>query len=136
MSDPKTQYKKYRRIQIAEMADWEPGFDMTGVSVSEADATNGSPKPGDKIVRNPANHQDRWLVAEAYFKANFEEVGSVQQFEPNPDAKAELAIMDAERAIQQMTVLLASYGVTPDDYTPGRVCEAVFRMHFELLQKR
>lgn len=67
-----TEYRQYRRTQIAEMADWEPGFDMTGVSVSEPDRKNGSPKPGDKIARNPANHEDRWLVAADYFAANFE----------------------------------------------------------------
>jgi hypothetical protein len=66
-------YKKYRRTQIAEMADWEPGFDMDGVSISNADLRSRSPKPGDKIARNPANHADRWLVSKAYFEANFEE---------------------------------------------------------------
>jgi hypothetical protein len=65
------EYKKYRRTQIAEMADWEPGFDMSGVSVCAHDAQNGSPKTGDKIARNPANHADRWLVAKEYFEANF-----------------------------------------------------------------
>lgn len=69
-----TDYKQYRRTAIAEMADWEPGFDMTGVSVSAPDAAAGSPKEGDKIARNPANHEDRWLVAAAYFEANFEPV--------------------------------------------------------------
>ena len=68
-------YKQYRRTQIAEMADWEPGFDMIGVSVSAVDADAGSPKEGDKIARNPANHDDRWLVAAAYFSANFEPLG-------------------------------------------------------------
>jgi len=67
-------YKQYRRKQIAELADWGPGFDMTGVSISAADLKNGSPKLGDKIARNPANHNDRWLVAEDYFIANFEEI--------------------------------------------------------------
>lgn len=66
------EYRQYRRTAIAEMADWKAGFDMTGVSVSEADARAGSPKAGDKIARNPANHDDRWLVAAAYFAANFE----------------------------------------------------------------
>lgn len=66
-------YKQYRRTQIAEMADWTPGFDMTGVSVSAPDQDAGSPKAGDKIARNPANHNDRWLVAQAYFQTNFEE---------------------------------------------------------------
>lgn len=65
-------YKRYRRTQIAEMADWELGFDMAGVSVSEVDRDAGSPKAGDKIARNPSNHADRWLVAAAYFAANFE----------------------------------------------------------------
>lgn len=66
-----TEYRQYHRTQIAEMADWEPGFDMAGVSVSAPDAENGSPKAGDKIARNPANHNDKWLVAAAYFAANF-----------------------------------------------------------------
>lgn len=67
-----SEYKQYRRKQIAELADWEPGFDMAGVSISDADKAAGSPKPGDKIARNPANHADRWLVAADYFSANFE----------------------------------------------------------------
>jgi hypothetical protein len=71
MSD---KFKRYRRTQIAEMADWEPGFDMGGVSISAPDAAAGSPKTGDKIARNPANHEDRWLVAAEYFAANFEPV--------------------------------------------------------------
>ena len=69
-----TEYKRYRRSQIAEMADWEPGFDMTRVSVSDADRDAGSPKPGDKIARNPKKHDDRWLVAAQYAADNFEEV--------------------------------------------------------------
>jgi hypothetical protein len=67
-----TTYSQYRRKQIAELADWYPGFDMTGVSVSDADKAAGSPKAGDKIARNPVNHADRWLVAADYFAANFE----------------------------------------------------------------
>jgi hypothetical protein len=66
-----TEYRRYQRTQIAEMADWHSGFDMSGVSVSLADLAAGSPKQGDKIARNPANHTDRWLVAAAYFAANF-----------------------------------------------------------------
>lgn len=65
-------YTQYRRSAVAEMADWTPDFDMNGVSVSEADRSNGSPLPGDKIARNPKNHDDRWLVAAAYFADNFE----------------------------------------------------------------
>lgn len=47
------EYKKYRRSQIAELADWYPGFDMARVSVSVADQEAGSPKLGDMIARNP-----------------------------------------------------------------------------------
>ncbi len=75
MKAAREQFKQYRRTQIAEMADWEQGFDMLNVSVSAADASNGSPKLGDKIARNPANHEDRWLVAKVYFDANFEVLG-------------------------------------------------------------
>lgn len=64
-------YRQYQRKQIAELADWHGGFDMTGVSVSDADRANGSPKAGDKIARNPKNHSDRWLVAADYFAENF-----------------------------------------------------------------
>ena len=65
-------YKKYKRTAIAEMAEWTPWFGMYGVSVSDADSENGSPKPGDMIARNPENHDDRWLVAADYFATNFE----------------------------------------------------------------
>lgn len=66
------EFKQFRRKQIAELADWHPGFDMTDVSISEADRAAGSPKAGDKIARNPANHADKWLVAAQYFADNFE----------------------------------------------------------------
>lgn len=64
-------FKKYRRVQIVELAEWHPLADMTGVSISAADVDAGSPKIGDMIARNPNNHEDRWLVAAAYFKRNF-----------------------------------------------------------------
>ena len=67
-------YKQYRRKQIAELADWTANFDMSGVSISDVDRENGSPKLGDKIARNPKNHNDKWLVAADYFADNFEPV--------------------------------------------------------------
>ena len=69
-----TEFKQYRRKQIAELRPWQPGDDMRGVSVSTVDAEAGSPKRGDMIARNPKNHADQWLVAAAYFADNFEEV--------------------------------------------------------------
>ncbi len=81
MSEP-GEFRRYHRTAIAEMADWVAGFDMVGVSVSDADRAAGSPKLGDKIARNPANHADRWLVALAYFEANFEPVRKGSDSDP------------------------------------------------------
>ena len=53
------------------MRPWVPADRLGSFSLSAADAENGSPKAGDMIARNPQNHADRWLVAAAYFFANF-----------------------------------------------------------------
>jgi hypothetical protein len=66
------EFKQYRRKQIAELRPYVPGENMDGISVSDADAKAGSPKPGDMIARNPENHEDQWLVAAQYFADNFE----------------------------------------------------------------
>lgn len=90
-------FKNYRRTQIAEMRPVTqkdidsfhtigelrtPLFDLPNgqvnylikVSISDEDLSNDSPKEGDMIARNPKNHKDQWLVAEQYFKDNFETV--------------------------------------------------------------
>ena len=70
-----SEWKTYKRSAIAEMRDyvedsvWDPK-----VSISQADLDNGSPKVGDKIARNPKNHEDQWLVANKYFMENFEAI--------------------------------------------------------------
>ena len=70
-----TTFKKYRRKQIAELRPYVLGEALSDrVSVSAADKDSGSPKSGDMIARNPTNHEDQWLVAAAYFEANFEPV--------------------------------------------------------------
>jgi hypothetical protein len=74
-----TEYKQYRRKQVAEMRPYERGDDVNGVSISDVDRNAGSPKPGDMIARNPKNHADKWLVAAKYFADNFE---SVAQYGP------------------------------------------------------
>jgi hypothetical protein len=82
-----SEFKQYRRTQIAELrpvtdADIR-AFEQDKclhsmrdtefrVSISDADKANGSPKIGDMIARNPKSHKDQWLVAEQYFKDNFE----------------------------------------------------------------
>lgn len=63
---------QYKRKGLSEMRPYVEGEDMSGVSMSEADKANGSPKLGDMIARNPNNHNDKWLVAKAYFDANLE----------------------------------------------------------------
>lgn len=70
-----SEFKQYRRTQIAEMRPYEPGENLRALpvlSISQVDLDNGSPKPGDMIARNPKNHGDVWLVAAKYFADNFE----------------------------------------------------------------
>lgn len=84
-------FKKFRRKQIAELREvtgldinefQECGFivshetkdNIIEVSISDVDRSNGSPKLGDMIARNPKNHLDQWLVAKEYFQDNFEPV--------------------------------------------------------------
>ncbi len=73
-------FKQYRRKETAELAviditqDTATTLEYAGVSISQADLDNGSPKEGDMLARNPKNHNDKWLVAKAYFEDNFEPV--------------------------------------------------------------
>ena len=67
------EFQRYRRSQVAELRPYVPGEAMANISVAPVDTANGSPKEGDMIARNPANHEDQWLVAAEYFSVNFEE---------------------------------------------------------------
>lgn len=67
-------FKKYKRVQVGELRPYVAGEDLSHVSISEVDTVKGSPKLGDMIARNPKNHADQWLVAEEYFKENFEPI--------------------------------------------------------------
>jgi hypothetical protein len=70
-----SEFRQYRRTQIAEIRTYEDGEVLSDrVSISASDKENGSPKVGDMIARNPANHEDQWLIAKDYFDMNFEEV--------------------------------------------------------------
>jgi hypothetical protein len=53
------------------MYAWEHKMDMTGVSVSQADKDNGSPRLGDMIAINPQNSDDKWLIAHDFFKEKY-----------------------------------------------------------------
>lgn len=85
------EFKQYRRKQVAELRhvteqDIKQCSEADGivihktsdseilVSISGEDKKAGSPRIGDMIARNPKNHLDQWLVAEQYFKDNFEPV--------------------------------------------------------------
>lgn len=72
-------FKQYRRKELAELrrvteVECANDTSLANVSISQADLDNGSPKFGDMVARNPKNHKDQWLVAEQYFKDNFEEL--------------------------------------------------------------
>lgn len=67
-----SEFKQYRRTQIAELREWRAEDGMAGISVSDEDRKAGSPKVGDMIARNPKNHADQWLIAAQYFADNFE----------------------------------------------------------------
>ena len=73
-SDSPDKFAKYRRTTIAELRPYVEGEDLSGVHVGEHDKAAGSPRVGDMVARNPANHNDQWLVAQAYFEQNFEPV--------------------------------------------------------------
>ncbi len=67
-----TEWKKYKRKGLSELTPYKEGMDMLGISIAQVDISNGSPKLGDMIARNPKNHLDKWLVAEKYFNENLE----------------------------------------------------------------
>lgn len=67
-----SEFKKYKRTQIAELRRYIPGETLKGVSISPEDVKNGSPKEGDMIARNPKDHADQWLVSQTYFQENFD----------------------------------------------------------------
>jgi hypothetical protein len=67
-----SEWKKYKRKGLSEMRPYLPGEDVSQVSISVLDRSNGSPKEGDMIARNPDDSADQWLVAKAYFEKHLE----------------------------------------------------------------
>ena len=98
-----SEFKKYRRSQIAELRPYIEGEILSPrISVSATDAEAGSPKIGDMIARNPKNHDDQWLVAAKYFADNFEPViesaalaGQWQPIETAPKDGEEIILRNA-----------------------------------------
>ncbi len=62
----------FKKKTIQPMYPWKPKTNMNGVSVSQADKDNGSPKLGDMIAYNPDDLNDKWLVAEAFILDNYQ----------------------------------------------------------------
>lgn len=65
-------FQQYQKIQKpAELRPYVPGEAMDGISVTELQLAEGSPKEGDMIARDPSNPNDQWLVTKSYFEQNF-----------------------------------------------------------------
>lgn len=94
-------FRNYRRTNIAQMRPYHEGDDTEGISISDVDRKNGSPKVGDMIARNPSNHEDQWLVAKEYFVENFEAVEENEDTDP---------IVVAPHVLDKMLILAAHAG--------------------------
>lgn len=69
------EYSEYRKKNTQSMRKYIVGENLDDrVSVSEADANNGSPKEGDMIAVSKDNADDMWLVSKEFFEANYEPV--------------------------------------------------------------
>ncbi len=91
-------FKKYRRTELAELRPFEEGEVLdAGISVSETERAAGSPKVGDYIGRNPANHGDQWLIGAEYFLANFEPVDRSEI----DDQRATVAALERELRVER-----------------------------------
>lgn len=67
-------FEPYVKEEFAEMRPYMVGEVLNNVLIPDAARKAGSPKEGDMIARNPQNHDERWIVAEADFKDNFKSV--------------------------------------------------------------
>ena len=65
--------KHYRKKGHQAMTPWHKDMNMDGVSVSDADFANGSPRDGDMISVNEADPTDRQLVTKAWLEVMSEE---------------------------------------------------------------
>ena len=66
------EWSSYRKKQLQDLRPYQEGEPLTGVSISEEDAKNGSPKLGDFIARNVNNYNDQCLVSAKFVEQNYE----------------------------------------------------------------
>jgi len=111
MSGNSDGYKMYIRTNIAEMSEWNEYANMEGVSVSDVDKSNGSPKLGDMIARNPKNHDDKWLVAKKYFEENF-------AIKPDSNKNGWIAIKDRKPKVGERVLV---YDIKEDNIVISRL---------------
>lgn len=103
-------FQKFRRTAIAELRPFEEGETLDpSVSVSETERAAGSPKLGDYIGRNPANHDDQWLIAADYFAANFAPADSTEvQRARNHIARIECDLRGAREDLARLELEIAA----------------------------
>ena len=65
-------YKEYGKKQTQLLRPYVDGEDVSKISISDADKLNGSPQKGDMIAVNRDVDTDMWLVAEKFFKDNYQ----------------------------------------------------------------
>lgn len=67
------EFKRYYRKLYGELRPYTPGEKLPeNISISDYDLSNGSPKLGDMISRDPYNHEDQWLVSKEFFESRYD----------------------------------------------------------------
>jgi len=105
-----SEFKQYRRTNLAEMRPYVQGEDMTGISVSDPDKQLDTLE-GGYVARNPENHEDKWYIAKDYFDVNFEPYFDVET-EKVDTANAEEADGSKEKTLHNTTSDGASKNVS------------------------
>jgi len=85
-----SKFKKYQRIQIAELRPVTDEEVMSrhlasNISMSMEDKEKGHPYIGDMVARNPENHNDQWLVTKEHFKKNFKPIDDNKNVQDSDD---------------------------------------------------
>jgi hypothetical protein len=94
--------KYFIKKQKQPMFPWVEGTDMTDISVSQADLNNGSPKKGDMIAININNPDDKWLIAERFFKENY----SIDVSDLDFKSRVEIEYAELEEKIKALASFL------------------------------
>ena len=120
-----SEFKQYRRREMAELRPYVEGERMTGIAISPQDKEHGSPKPGDMIARNPKNHMDQWLVAAEYFADNFEPLKDFTMVDHTTLGDVEPTQEQQEIVRRQMSALMRVVTETPPELVDTIVCSFV-----------